>query len=101
MNSPQTKTTDTQAGFGFIDWMLSLGMALTWGSSFLLIDIAIRHFHTSVIPLGRTGFGVVALLLLPSARHRVVREHWPRVIALGFVWMALPFLLYPLAEHTV
>jgi len=101
MNSPQTKTADTQAGFGFVDWMLSLGMALTWGSSFLLIDIAIRHFHTSVVPFGRTGFGVAALLLLPSARQRVAREHWPRLIILGFVWMALPFLLYPLAEHTV
>ena len=101
MNSSQTKTADTQAGFGFVDWILSLGMALTWGSSFLLIDIAIRHFHTSVIPFGRTGFGFAALLLLPSARHRVAREHWPRIIALGFVWMALPFLLFPLAEHTV
>ena len=93
MNSPQTAASDSQSGFGFIDWMLSLGMALTWGSSFLLIDIAIRHFHTSVIPLGRTGFGVMALLLLPSARHRVAREHWPRLVVLGFVWMALPFLL--------
>ena len=101
MNSPQTAASDSQSGFGFIDWMLSLGMALTWGSSFLLIDIAIRHFHTSVIPLGRTGFGVMALLLLPSARHRVARKHLPRLIVLGFVWMALPFLLYPLAEHTV
>ena len=101
MNSTQTKTAETHAGFGFIDWMLSLGMALTWGSSFLLIDIAIRHFHTSVIPFGRTGFGFAALLLLPSARHRVAREHWPRLVVLGFVWMALPFLLYPLAEHTV
>ena len=101
MNSSQIKTANTQAGFGFVDWILSLGMALTWGSSFLLIDIAIRHFHTSVIPFGRTGFGFAALLLLPSARRRVAREHWPRIIALGFVWMALPFLLFPLAEHTV
>ena len=101
MNRTQTRAADTQAGFGMIDWLLSLGMALTWGSSFLLIDIAIRHFHTSIIPFGRTGFGIAALLLLPSARHRVAHEHWPRLIILGFAWMAMPFLLYPLAEHTV
>ncbi|TSA54600.1 MAG: DMT family transporter [Actinobacteria bacterium] len=101
MNTSHAKSSDTQAGFGFLDWILSLGMALTWGSSFLLIDIAIRHFQLAVIPFGRTGFGVVALLLLPSARHRVAREHWPRLIVLGFVWMAMPFLLYPLAEQTV
>ena len=76
-------------------------MALTWGSSFLLIKIAIRHFDSSVIPLGRTAFGAAALLLIPSARKRIAKEHWPRLLALGFVWMALPFLLYPLAEESV
>jgi drug/metabolite transporter (DMT)-like permease len=67
----------------------------------LLIKIAIRHFDSSVIPLGRTAFGAAALLLIPSARKRIVKEHWPRLLALGFVWMAFPFLLYPLAEETV
>jgi drug/metabolite transporter (DMT)-like permease len=89
-----SQTAETQARFGPLDWALSVGMALTWGSSFLLIDIAIRHFHSAVVPFGRTGFGVLALLLFPSA-------HWPRLLVLGFTWMALPFLLYPLAEQTV
>lgn len=92
---------ETQSSFTTLDWMLSIGMALTWGSSFLLIKIAIRHFDSSVIPLGRTAFGAAALLLIPSARKRISREHWPRLLVLGFVWMALPFLLYPLAEQTV
>lgn len=92
---------ETQSSFKTLDWMLSIGMALTWGSSFLLIKIAIRHFDSSVIPLGRTAFGAAALLLIPSARKRISREHWPRLLVLGFVWMALPFLLYPLAEQTV
>ena len=76
-------------------------MALTWGSSFLLIKIAIHDFDSSVIPLGRTAFGATALLLIPSARKRIATKHWPRLLALGFVWMALPFLLYPLAEESV
>jgi drug/metabolite transporter (DMT)-like permease len=91
----------SQSKFGIFDWALSVGMALTWGSSFLLIDIAIRHFHSAVVPFGRTGFGVLALMLFPSARKPIVREHWPRLLVLGFTWMALPFLLYPLAEQTV
>jgi len=37
-------------------------MALAWGSAFLLIDIAIRDFHTAVVPFGRTFFGAAALL---------------------------------------
>lgn len=96
-----TNTAETQNSFTALDWLLSIGMALTWGSSFLLIKIAIRHFDSSVIPLGRTAFGAAALLLIPSARIRIARQHWPRLFALGFVWMALPFLLYPLAEQSV
>ena len=101
---PAMKTAnnaETQSSFTPLDWMLSIGMALTWGSSFLLIKIAIRHFDSSVIPLGRPAFGAAALLLIPSARKRIARQNWPRLLVLGFVWMALPFLLYPLAEQSV
>jgi drug/metabolite transporter (DMT)-like permease len=95
------KPSEPNGNFSGLDWLLSIGMALTWGSSFLLIKIAIRDFDSSVIPLGRTAFGAAALLLIPSARKRIATEHWPRLLALGFVWMAFPFLLYPLAEQSV
>ena len=101
MGSEKSASAETRQNFAPLDWLLSIGMALTWGSSFLLIDIAIRDFHTAVVPFGRTFFGAVALLMIPSARERIARQHWPRLIALGFVWMALPFLLFPLAEQTV
>jgi drug/metabolite transporter (DMT)-like permease len=94
-------TAETQSSFTSLDWLLSIGMALTWGSSFLLIKIAIRDFDSALIPLGRTAFGAAALLLIPSARKGIAREHWPRLLILGFVWMAFPFFLYPLAEETV
>lgn len=95
------KSIESNANFSGLDWLLSFGMALTWGSSFLLIKISIRHFDSSVIPLGRTAFGAAALLLIPGVRKRIAKEHWPRLLALGFAWMALPFLLYPLAEESV
>jgi drug/metabolite transporter (DMT)-like permease len=95
------KLTEPNLKFSGLDWLLSIGMALTWGSSFLLIKIAIRDFDSALIPLGRTAFGAAALLLIPSARMRIAREHWPRLLILGFVWMAFPFFLYPLAEETV
>jgi drug/metabolite transporter (DMT)-like permease len=95
------RTAETQSSFTSLDWLLSIGMALTWGSSFLLIKIAIRDFDSTLIPLGRTAFGAAALLLIPSARKSIAQEHWPRLLILGFVWMAFPFLLYPLAEETV
>jgi hypothetical protein len=58
-----SQTAETQAKFGPLDWALSVGMALTWGSSFLLIAIAISNIHSAVVPFRRTGFGVLALML--------------------------------------
>ena len=68
------KSTEPDTEFSGLDWLLSIGMALTWGSSFLLIKIAIRDFDSSVIPLGRTAFGAAALLLIPSARKRICQR---------------------------
>lgn len=93
--------SETHVRFAGLDWLLSIGMALTWGSSFILIDIAIDHFHVAVVPLGRTAFGALALIALPSARQRIDRSDYPVLLILGGTWMAFPFLLYPLAEETV
>ena len=87
--------------FGVTDWLLALGMALTWGSSFLLIDIIIRDAPTSFVPFGRSFFGMVALFLVPGPRNKIAREHWPKIWVLGLIWMALPFFLFPIAERTV
>lgn len=93
--------TETQTRFEGLDWLLSIGMAITWGSSFILIDIAIDHFHVAIVPLGRTAFGALALVFLPSSRQKLDREDFPVLLVLGATWMAVPFLLYPLAERTV
>ncbi len=48
--------SDSNLQFGVTDWLLALGMAITWGSSFLLIDIIIRDAPTSFVPFGRSFF---------------------------------------------
>ena len=97
----ESKISDTNLQFGVTDWLLALGMALTWGSSFLLIDIIIRYAPTSFVPFGRSFFGMVALFLVPGSRNKIAREHWPKIWVLGLIWMALPFFLFPIAERTV
>jgi drug/metabolite transporter (DMT)-like permease len=93
--------SDSNLQFGVTDWLLALGMALTWGSSFLLIDIIIRDTPTSFVPFGRSFFGMIALFFVPGSRNKIAREHWPKIWVLGLVWMALPFFLFPIAERTV
>lgn len=94
-------SADTHLNFGPFEWALATGLAVTWGSSFLLINLSIRHFDATVVPFARTAFGVLALALLPGARNKITRRDWPLVWFLGLVWMAVPFLLYPIAEQTV
>lgn len=92
---------DTNLQFGVIEWLLALGMALTWGSSFLLIDIIIHDAPPTFVPFGRSFFGMLALYFVPGSRHKIARKHWSRLTVLGFIWMAMPFFLFPLAEKTV
>ena len=94
-------SADTNNQFGSIEWLLALGMAITWGSSFLLIDIIIRDAPAAFVPFGRSFFGMVALFFVPGSREKIDREHQLRLLILGFIWMAMPFYLFPLAEKTV
>ena len=98
---PNSDLADTNSQFGSFEWLLALGMAITWGSSFLLIDIIIRDAPNTFVPFGRSFFGMVALFFIPGSRAKIAREHRPRLFVLGFIWMAMPFFLFPLAEITV
>ena len=87
--------------FGPAEWALSALLSLTWGSSFLLIAVAIEHLDPIVVPFGRALAGAATLAVFPGARAAVPRREWPRIAVLGLVWLALPFWLFPLAERTV
>jgi drug/metabolite transporter (DMT)-like permease len=87
--------------FGASEWAMTTAVAAMWGSSFLWIAIAIDHVETGVVPLGRCLFGAMVLVMIPAARRRIERQDWPRFVVLSALWMAIPFLLYPIAEGTV
>ena len=98
---PTAAVDESAQTFGPREWTLSTVVALIWGSSFLWIAIAIDHVSTTVVPLTRCAFGAAALALYRPARRRIERADWGRFAFLGLCWMAVPFLLYPLAEETV
>lgn len=106
MSSPATSapiprgSEDTGIRFGPVEWLLTALTATIWGSSFLLIAIVIDDMAPSVVPLGRVAFGAIVLAFVPGARRLLPRNEWPRLVFLGLVWMAVPFLLFPLAEET-
>ena len=100
-NDSSVRSIRATRDFGPTEWGLSSLLALTWGSSFLLIAVAIDHFDPSLVPFGRSLAGAAALACIRGSREAIPRGHWPRIAVLGLVWMALPFWLFPLAEQSV
>jgi drug/metabolite transporter (DMT)-like permease len=91
----------TQHAFSPRDWALIAGVACTWGASFLYIDIALDHFAPGLVAFGRVFFGAVTLTAVPGARRKVPREEWPQIALLGVLWMAVPFMLFSVAQQWI
>lgn len=107
VSGPQTRFLSTAHGtnreaFSASDWGLFLSLVSIWGSSFLFIAIGLDHFHPGVVTLLRVGFGAATLAFVPAARrNHIDREDWPRIAALGAVWIALPLTFFPIAQQWI
>ena len=60
--------------FATSDWLMLAGVALTWGASFLFIDIGLEHFAPALVAFGRIVFGALTLGAFPAARRSVPRD---------------------------
>ncbi len=87
--------------FGPVEWGLLAATALIWGSSFVFIAEGLEAFDPGLIAWGRILLGAVALALFPRSRMPVDRHDWPRIIVLGVFWMALPLMLFPIAQQWI
>lgn len=97
-----TTASGLNAGaFGWFDWVLMAGTGLMWGSSFLWIAEALESFAPAAVTLVRLVLGAFALGMTGRARRGVDREDLPRIVLLGVVWMAVPLLLFPIAQQWV
>ena len=96
-----TSEGTNRGAFGLGDWGLFLSVALIWGSSFLFIAIALDDFGPGLITWLRVGSGAVTLAFIPAARNSIERVDWPQLVALSFLWVAVPFTLFPLAQQHI
>ena len=60
--------------------ILAASIALIWGASFFLIDIALDSFRPGVIAAGRVLLGALALSLVPAARRSIDRDRQIRSV---------------------
>jgi drug/metabolite transporter (DMT)-like permease len=98
---PSTSAGTVTEAFGAPEWGLLSVIALVWGSSFLFMAVGLESLRPAVITTARIGLGALALSVLPRARRPVDREDLPRIAFLGVIWMAVPLLLFPIAQQSV
>jgi len=84
-------------------WVLLGAMGVIWGVPYLLIKVAVDEVTPATVVLARTAVG--ALLLLPFAWRagglRVLRGHWPAVVAFAALEIVGPWFLLSNAERTL
>ena len=58
-------------------------------------------FEPGLISWLRIVAGLGTLVLFPSARRPIDRQDRPRVAILGMTWVAIPFVLFPIAQQHI
>lgn len=96
-----TSAGTNQEAFSSRDWVLFSSVSLIWGASFLFIDIGLDGFTPGMVTWLRIALGAAVLWLVPRARRRIEREDWPRLLALSFIWVGIPFTLFPIAQQWI
>jgi drug/metabolite transporter (DMT)-like permease len=87
--------------FATRDWLMLAGVSLTWGASFLFIDVGLEHFAPVLVAFGRVAFGALTLSALPGVRRPVPRSEWPLIVAMAVTWMAIPFTCFAIAQQWI
>lgn len=99
--APAPGAARTAGAFTPGDWALLGGTALTWGSSFVFIEVALESFEPALIAFLRIAFGGIAIVWFARARAPVERRDWGAICLVGVLWMALPFALFPIAQQSI
>ena len=86
--------------FGLLEWALLSGVAISGGSSFLLVDLSLESLAAPAITWVRLVLGFLVLAAFPVARRPVESSDRRRVLLLGLTWI-VPFVLVPAAQQHI
>lgn len=78
-----------------------VGLGSVWGTSFLLIKVALDGLPPLGVALGRSVFGALTLwLYVALTKRRIPRDRalWMHLTVVGLVANAIPFVLFSWAE---
>ena len=78
------------------EWLLVAALALLWGGSFFLSEIALRSVGPMTVVLGRVGLAAPVLLVLAAAAGQRIGpalRRWDAFLVMGALNNAIPFSL--------
>jgi drug/metabolite transporter (DMT)-like permease len=78
------------------DYLLLFLLGAVWGSSFLLIKLAVETIPPITVATGRIGIGAIVLALMVAARGRAWprdKRSWLLLLVMGTIGNAIPFSL--------
>jgi drug/metabolite transporter (DMT)-like permease len=84
-----------------ITWLILLGLALTWGSSFILIKQGLLGFSNDSSIVGALRIVITFIVLLPLALlrlRRIKKNQWKILIVIGIISNAAPAFLFAKAQ---
>lgn len=84
--------------FGPSEWLLLVGTATIWGSSYFWIELGLRGLHPGAVAMIRVALGLLAISLVPRARVPIARKDRGRMWLLGIGWFGLPMVTFPIAQ---
>jgi len=85
----------------YVQWLILLGLVLTWGSSFILIKHGLAGFSGDSSIVGALRVVITFIVLLPLALmrlKRVKRKHWLVLTIVGIISNGAPAFLYAYAQ---
>lgn len=92
---------EAPTAFSLREWAFLASIALMWGSSFVLIEVALTSLAPQAITVFRIAFGAMTLVWFPRARTPIERSDMRSIVLLAVFWMAGPFLLFPIAQQWI
>lgn len=91
--------TTTTNSASLIDYLTLVGLALIWGTSYILIKKGLAVFSPAQVATLRLGISALALTPL-AAQHfgKITRRQAPLLIVIGLTGTGLPSFLFPFAQ---
>jgi len=86
------------------DYLLLLLLGAVWGSSFLLIKLAVETIPPITVAAGRIGIGALVLAFIVTVRSRPWprrRREWLLLFVMGAIGNAIPFSLINWGETRI